>query len=526
MPVSCTPHSNSFILKLLAVTTAVAVIATGCDDRIASPDELSHTAVIEASSAVQSEQVDTDFDAHWAEVSEIEVPGFAGFWRDSNGRYVVGLTKPENAAMAAEYVRNRTGSRIHIPDVVIQQVTYRFSELYRWKQILLSRVDGERVFWLDIDEVNNALTFGVGSESYGGDLITAARSAAIPENAVRFVITEAPVERISLSDRIRPVVGGVVTTFLKSGQTGSCTLGFNATKGLDRVFVTAAHCSSQKFATDGTVHNQAYAPDGIGVEILDPTAGLYRWSDAALYRYDSGIAVDWGHIARTTYPSVNSPGSTTIDAAYPRFRVTAEATNASQVVGALANKMGAVSGWTQGQVLRTCVALSGMPCQWEARVWSEHGDSGSPIFQQNGPFEPEASQITLWGVLWGGPPGDWTTTWYSPISAVKSELGSLNIVCNPAASTCYAPVVAVINGLRTIRQQGYYTYSVSAAHGDGSYTYAWQVCNESGTGCINKGTGSSISLYFSSGDPAVTVRCTVSSAGQQTTAEMIVYVMF
>ena len=61
-------------------------------------------------------------------------------------------------------------------------------------------------------------------------------------------------------------------------------------------------------------------------------------------------------------------------------------------------------------------------CQYVSSTWSEPGDSGSPMFVVRAD-----GTVSLHGVLHGGPAGDWTTTWYSPVGRVEKELGGLQV---------------------------------------------------------------------------------------------------
>lgn len=510
-----------------AAAVTLLLLLAGCADDPTLPSALEPAAPqllqIDAASEIAH-----DLDAEWANIAQNILPGFAGYYRDHSGEYVVAISdisQSDRARMLVESWLTAAGKTDAI--LRVRQVGHGFAELKAWKDQATHLVDGTNVYWLDVDEIANKLVFGVESVADASAVWSAARSEGVPENALAVVLASQPVERASLQDYVRPVVGGLQIQFSASGNTYTCTHGFNATQDGVNGFVTNSHCSSTKFGKDNTVQYQNSAgvsAERIGTEYKDPSSG--RDSDASYFSYDSGVDRDWGHIARTTYSEVNERGSLTIDATYPRFRITSKGTNSVQVVGELVNKVGRTSGWTQGQITRTCVTLSSLPCQWEAMVWSEHGDSGSPIFQQNGSSEPDASRVSLWGILWGGPIGDWTTSWYSPLSGVENDLGTLNVVCDPNVTTCYPPPHAAIDGFLTIKTEGTYTWDANASHGDGTYTYQWHYQPDGSSTWYSLGTGSSASRYVDGSDyPGFALRLVVSSAGMSDTEEVYVAVL-
>lgn len=517
-----TGRSAAVILRVLAL----ASVLTACGEDINSPAILApDDPRFSVSPALGAEAF--DLDAEWASVAENVVKGFAGYHKASSGEYIVSVSHPAASEQARILVTSwlaaagRTSASVRTRDVA-----YGFDQLVLWKTLLVPLL-GDRVYWVDADEVRNTVTLGIESMADRESILEAAVALGVPSEAITVIETGEPVERATLQDYVRPVVGGLQIQFSKSGRTANCTLGFNATQGTVNGFVTASHCSSSKFQKDNTVQYQNslnISSERIGTEFKDPSSG--RDSDASYFSFDSGVNRDWGRIARTTAAAVNQAGPLTIDGSYPRFRITSKGSNTIQVFGELVNKVGRTSGWTQGQIVRTCVTLSSLPCQWEALVWSEGGDSGSPIFQQAGSSEPDASRVSLWGVLWGGPVGDWTTTWYSPISGVEQDLGTLNVTCDPNVSTCYPPPYATINGYMTIKTAGTYTWTASAYHGDGTYTYQWYYRPDGAGTWSSVGTGTSVSRYVDSSDyPGFELRLTVTSVGMSYTAELPVAVL-
>jgi hypothetical protein len=82
-------------------------------------------------------------------------------------------------------------------------------------------------------------------------------------------------------------------------------------------------------------------------------------------------------------------------------------------VGTVVNKVGRTTGWSQGQVTRTCVntGVTGSTvylfCQNWVKATVDHGDSGSPVFDNSNRF------LGLDFI-------------YSPVAQIEQELGALS----------------------------------------------------------------------------------------------------
>ena len=132
------------------------------------------------------------------------------------------------------------------------------------------------------------------------------------------------------------------------------------------------------------------------------------------------MAFTLGGLAMTTGPN---NGSLEIDG---EFTVVDEG---PATVGMIANKVGRTTGWTQGEVTRTCVntgvTASNIVLLCQDFVENPNqvivlgGDSGSPVFATN-----PSSRATLLGNLWGGNASG-TLFVYSPIANIERELGEL-----------------------------------------------------------------------------------------------------
>ena len=230
----------------------------------------------------------------------------------------------------------------------------------------------------------------------------------------------------------RPVRAGVQINF----PGFLCSVGFNATSGTQKSFITASHCTN----TQGGVENTPYwqplqsaAPTQIATEVADPVyaKGLpgcprgnrkCRFSDASRAAYIDGTNQALGLIAQTSGPN---NGSLTITGSFSITDDDCGTTGGCLAVGTTVNKVGRTTGWTSGAITNTCVntGVSGTRivqlCQTFVSAGVGGGDSGSDVFQITG-----GSNVKLAGVLWGGN-GSGTQFVFSPLGNVTRELGAL-----------------------------------------------------------------------------------------------------
>ena len=214
-----------------------------------------------------------------------------------------------------------------------------------------------------------------------------------------------------------------------------CSIGFNADKGTERSFITASHCTATQGGTEGTLYYQpskSSFPTAIATEVDDPSyvkggAGCpkgkkCRYSDASRALYAS------------TYPSAKAiaitsganNGSLTTTGT---IAVTAQDDATTNfALGTVINKVGRTTGWTHGEVTRTCAntSVSGSTvylfCQTfvsdpNGATVVSGGDSGSGVWTGSG-------SAKIVGILWGGS-SDNKTFVFSPLAQVERELGAL-----------------------------------------------------------------------------------------------------
>jgi hypothetical protein len=344
-----------------------------------------------------------------------EIPGFGGLWRDGRG---------QTHAYLLDLSRAREVQHLDPAGVEVHQGQYDVRDLAAWKDELRPLLGREDAVSLDLDEASNRLRLVVERGAEAG-MEEALRSVRVPREAVILEAGE-PVEPFeSLTDRIRPVPGGV--RIRSSG--GGCTHGFNVLRGNVRGFVTNSHCSAVRGSVEGTVFFQKSNLDGadrVGVETVDPkffTGGSCpsgrkcRYSDAIFVDYDSNALSAGLKIANPSFCTVGAAGPLTVNPAKPRLTITG-ATYASS--GAVVAKVGATTGCTFGSVQATCADVNvkntafTMLCQEMVAGFAAKGDSGSPVFLHGG------DGATVVGLLWGGSPGFYV---FSSWMLVQAELG-------------------------------------------------------------------------------------------------------
>jgi len=216
-----------------------------------------------------------------------------------------------------------------------------------------------------------------------------------------------------------------------------CTMGFNVDHSAGRSFITNSHCTNTQGGTEGT---QYYQPSSsinstvIATEAADPQyfkngvcpkGKKCRYSDSARALYSGPVGSERGLTART---SGFNNGSLDVTGTFTTTSQDISTTNFP--IGATVNKVGRTTGWTRGNITRTCVntSVSGSQIMQLCQTFVSDpngatvvsgGDSGSGVFQV------KADGTThLVGLLWGGS-SDNKTFIFSPLAAVQQELGSV-----------------------------------------------------------------------------------------------------
>lgn len=282
--------------------------------------------------------------------------------------------------------------------------------------------------YVDHDEVNNRLVFGVENAGATRGVLNALSRMGVPASAVNVRVTEPIYQMATLRDRFRPTQGGIQIHF----GNFLCTMGFNVTHSGGRSFITNSHCTNDQGGVEGTEYRQPLStvdPTVIATEVADPEyfrrgacprGRRCRFSDASRALYSSSVASSRGIITKTTGPN---NGSITVSGA---FTVTAQDNNTHNFpIGQVVNKVGRTTGWTQGRITNTCVNtnVSGSNitqlCQTFVSAGVGGGDSGSPVFRIT-----SGDNVTLVGILWGGS-SNGATFVFSPLSQIQDELGAV-----------------------------------------------------------------------------------------------------
>jgi hypothetical protein len=291
-----------------------------------------------------------------------------------------------------------------------------------------------RTVFADHDEISNTLVFGVENSAVIPGVQRALTALGIPGSAYSIRVTDPIYQVATLRDRWRPTIGGIQIHFTQY----LCTMGFNATDGTDRSFITNSHCTGKQGGVENTLYYQPTSSVDntvIATEVEDPTyqrnipgcprGKQCRRSDASRARYSASVASTRGSIAKTT--GANNGSITTSG----NFTVTSQDnTTTSFSPGTTVNKVGRTTGWTSGAVTQTCVTVNvsgtniSQICQSivqnpNGSVVVGGGDSGSGVFRIT-----SGDNVQLVGILWGGNSSG-TLFVFSPLKNIRDELGAL-----------------------------------------------------------------------------------------------------
>lgn len=366
-----------------------------------------------------------------------QVPGFGGFYLNADGTPTVYLTRGSSRAPAERLLAGYlTAKGLSTAAVHVMEAQYRWQQLQRWQAAAtLAAFEFPGMVFVDNDETINRVLIGVEDPGAAGQVRAALVRRGIPDAAVVVERTDPIVQVATLQNVVdRPVRGGVQINF--PGYL--CSVGFNATSGAQKSFVTASHCTTKQGGVESTPYWQpleSTAPTQVATEVADPTyvrnsAGCprgrkCRYSDASRAAYINGANQALGLIARTSGPNGTGPGILDIVGS---FTITADdcgTTGGCLAVGTTVNKVGRTTGWSAGLITNTNVntGVSGTNIvqlnQTFVSAKVGGGDSGSNVFQVT-----SSTSVKLAGVLWGGN-GAGSMFVYSPFGNVTRELGAL-----------------------------------------------------------------------------------------------------
>jgi hypothetical protein len=357
------------------------------------------------------------------------VPGFGGFFLDDQGTPAIYLKDAAQRGTAESALAPWFSARGRAPGTMrVLKADFEWAELQRWfTQASPEALSVPGVVSTDADEAHNRVRIGVEDAAAAAQVRSVLARLGVPASAVNVEVTEPIRQLATLRGTVRPVVAGVQINF----PGFLCSLGFNASRGGVRGFVTASHCTTTQGGVEATPYFQplqSVQPTQIATETVDPvySAGggcpagrLCRRSDAAFATYINGTQNTLGRIARTS--STRSNNLTIVG----NWTITSNAASSSFTVGQQVNKVGRTTGWSQGPVTATCVNVnvSGTNitqlCQTIVSATVGSGDSGSDVFSIT-----SGTNVKLNGILWGGS-SDGKTFVFSPLANVSAELGAL-----------------------------------------------------------------------------------------------------
>lgn len=406
------------LLRGTAAGAALLAACSGSDLNSPAPPDL----LVQGLQSPSQEQLDG------------QIPGFGGFYVDRSGTPTVYLMAGADRAPAEQALGAFIRARGLTPEALrVVTADYSYRQLETWYHRLSPEalaVDGS--VFADNDESVNRLRVGVEDLSAQANVNAALTRLGIPAAAVVVQHSEPIVLVATLQNVVdRPVRAGVQINF----PGFLCSVGFNATLGTQKSFVTASHCTNTQGGTEGTPYWQPLqSVDGtqIATEVDDPVyvkngpgcprGRKCRLSDASRAAYVNGANQALGLIAAT---SGANNGSLTITGSFSITSDDCNTVGGCLTIGTTVNKVGRTTGWTSGQITATCVdtGVQGTQivqrCQTFVNAGVGGGDSGSDVFQIT-----SGTSVKLAGVLWGGN-GSGTQFVFSPLGNVKAELGNL-----------------------------------------------------------------------------------------------------
>ena len=381
-----------------------------------------------------------------------QVPEFGGLFLSSDDQtlqvYLTDTSKEKVEAVKKAIVGDFGTTVMPKGGIRVLQGQYVFLQLKEWYDRMLGPIFSTGgVTFADIDEAKNRLRIGIDKREVTTRVIEQLGKLRIPREAVvmdviGLIVPSKPAggdrpASITLQNKLRPTQGGY-QIIKNDGYGGACTLCFNALRGNDSGFVTSAWCTNNVWQPDGMSFFQAGPFDVVGAETVDPLGFLSptypcqkyqrcRWSAGAFVKYDPGITSAQGVIARTT--GLTTTATPILTVASTKFGIAA-APSQPYLVGLSLNKVGRMTGWTNGQITSTCATWSFAPnnlllCQYtvsnmQIATIAHFTDSGAPVFRLRNFSYQGWDHVELYGMLWGVVTGGQQFV-FSPIGGVPFQ---------------------------------------------------------------------------------------------------------
>ena len=408
-----------------------------------------------------------DSESHMHELNDL-FPDFGGVFIDEDGRYNVLLTDMTDKAKVKASMNFSDMGKMRPEgtdrEVIVRQVEYRFRELALWRELATAfLLAGNKFYYVlssQVHEAVNRVAIGIDANYWSEQNLKdvtrfMTTTLEIPKNSIIFEkeYNEAEEEENMFEElngdtfeRQRPILGGLRIRYASS----NCSMGFLGVYNGEEVFVTNGHCTKNAHGRSSTMYYQGERDnpnDVVGTEIADgpqtlemcvtPNSDCWpcRWSDSAIVAIREGVEHARGYIVQTDRESEEwmVEGSRQIDGNRPVFTIVDLQDDI--LTGMTLHKVGGNSGWTSGDVIRTCVDSRRtrheliLQCQFRARYASSGGGtSGSPVFKRaDGDYEGIDDPVTLVGIHWASSNRDRTNgyTVFSPIDGVLKDFDEL-----------------------------------------------------------------------------------------------------
>jgi hypothetical protein len=288
----------------LAAGAALAISACQDNSNPTSPD-----AGLVPSTARASQGSDLPSAAEF----DRQVPGFGGFFLSRDGTPTVYLTRGTARAPVERVLAGYLAAKgISTAAVHVAEARYGWKQLERWQAAAtVEALAVPGAVFVDNDETTNRVLVGVEDLGATGQVRAAVARLGIPDDAL-IVQRVDPIHQVATLQNVvdRPVRAGVQINF----PGFLCSVGFNATSGGVKSFITASHCTTTQGGVESTPYwqpLQSVSPTQIATEVADPVyvrkvgsgcpnGRKCRVSDASRAAYISGANQALGLIARTS----------------------------------------------------------------------------------------------------------------------------------------------------------------------------------------------------------------------------------
>lgn len=348
---------------------------------------------------------------------ESELPGFSGYFFDTDGRLNVFFTEPQQVNADQVSARLISAGYIQSEDtakgIVLLDSKYPWSTLRAWKDNLnkLFLKNELGVTTLDANEKVQSIDIGVESltPEVRNEITRILAQDGIPAEVVQIVET-GPIILESHGVSVSPRKGGIEIGF---GTSSACTNGFIVNdSGGARRSVTAGHCEVVVDTAGDEVYRNPAASGSttVGTETANTNLAGPRYSDTLMWTPASGITTSLGKICKNTSCSTE---------------YTITGTKNFPAVGEAVCKYGRSTHETCGTITATDVDVthpnySQLWAQTQASYSSSSGDSGSPVYKKG--TDPN---VTLYGLHWGQTQSG--VRLFSPFNGITADQGTLTV---------------------------------------------------------------------------------------------------